>query len=73
MRKDEISIRVAAEILGVHPRTLARWDDSGKLPAIRRGKDGRRRYKIKTIKNIVTNLKASSELRYRISDIRKYI
>ena len=33
-----ISLREAARILNVHPETLRRWDNSGKLKAIRIGK-----------------------------------
>lgn len=40
-----LNIRQVAEMLGVNIMTLRRWDKSGRLPAIRIGKRGDRRYK----------------------------
>ena len=40
-----LRIRVVAEMLGVNPMTLRRWDKSGRLPAVHIGKRGDRRYK----------------------------
>ncbi len=48
MHKDEsklIPIREASEILGVSIGTLRRWDESGKLRAIRKSPDGNRYYR----------------------------
>jgi excisionase family DNA binding protein len=48
MPKDEsklIPIREASEILGVSVGTLRRWDENGKLRAIRKTPDGNRYYK----------------------------
>ena len=39
-----LRIREAAEIIGVNPETLRRWDREGKLPAIIISKRGDRRY-----------------------------
>lgn len=39
-----IKIREAAEILGVNPETLRRWDNEGTLKAIRIGRRKDRRY-----------------------------
>lgn len=39
-----LRISEAAEILGVNPETLRRWDDSGHLKAIRLGTRRDRRY-----------------------------
>jgi excisionase family DNA binding protein len=44
MEKDLVSIGEAAEILGVHIDTLRRWDESGRLPAIRKSPGGSRYY-----------------------------
>ena len=40
-----ISIKEAASFLSVSTKTLRRWDESGRLPAIHIGKRGDRRYK----------------------------
>ncbi len=40
-----IRIKEAAEILGVNPETLRRWDRSGRLKAIIVSSRGDRRYK----------------------------
>lgn len=39
-----LRIREAADMLGVNPETLRRWDRSGKLPAIKISQRGDRRY-----------------------------
>lgn len=39
-----LRIKQAAELLGVAPLTLRRWDESGRLKAIRIGPRGDRRY-----------------------------
>jgi putative resolvase len=39
-----LRINKAAELLGVTPLTLRRWDNSGRLKAIRVGARGDRRY-----------------------------
>lgn len=48
-----ITIREAAEMLGVHQETLRRWDNEGKLKAVRVGERGHRRYRISDLKKIV--------------------
>lgn len=40
-----LRIREAANILGVNPETLRRWDRSGKLKAVIVSRRGDRRYK----------------------------
>ena len=47
-----ITIREAAEMLGVHPETLRRWDNEGKLKAIRIGDVGHRKYPLNLIEKI---------------------
>lgn len=39
-----LRINKAAELLGITPLTLRRWDNSGRLKAIRVGSRGDRRY-----------------------------
>lgn len=50
-----IKIREAAEMLGVNPETLRRWDRIGKLPAIVISKRGDRRYKKENIEKFIKN------------------
>ena len=45
-----ITIREAAEMLGVHQETLRRWDNEGKLKAVRIGERGHRKYPLQSIK-----------------------
>ncbi len=52
-----VGIKDAAEMLGVHPATLRRWDEEGKLKAVRIGDRrgvGDRRYRIGDIEKIVS-------------------
>jgi excisionase family DNA binding protein len=44
-----LGIREAAEILGVNPETLRRWDRDGKLAAVKVSKRGDRRYRKENI------------------------
>lgn len=49
-----LDIHQAAEILGLNPETLRRWDRSGILKAVRLGNRGDRRYKREDIDRILT-------------------
>ena len=51
-----LRIREAAEMLGVNPETLRRWDREGKLKAIIISKRGDRRYKREDIEKFVENM-----------------
>lgn len=48
-------IREVAEMLGVNPETLRRWDRNGKLPAIKISQRGDRRYRKEDIENYIKN------------------
>lgn len=48
-----LRIREAAEMLGVNPETLRRWDKAGKLPAVKVSERGDRRYKLEDILKFV--------------------
>lgn len=48
-----LRIREAAEMLGVNPETLRRWDREGRLFAIKIGKRGDRRYRIEDIERLI--------------------
>lgn len=51
-----LRIREAAEMLGVNPETLRRWDKSGRLKAIIISERGDRRYKKEDIVRLVKKL-----------------
>lgn len=51
-----LRIREAAEILGVNPETLRRWDREGKLKAIIISKRGDRRYKKEDIESFLKKI-----------------
>jgi putative resolvase len=48
-----LKISEAAEILGVHPETLRRWDREGKINAITINERGDRRFKVEEINKII--------------------
>lgn len=45
LSKDIITLSEACDLLGCHPNTLRKWDNSGFLKAIRFGARGDRRYR----------------------------
>ena len=53
-----LKINQAAEILGVNPETLRRWDNEGRLKAVRIGKRQDRRYNMEDIQKIIDDKKA---------------
>lgn len=56
MKKGLITIKEAAEILGVNPSTIRRWDNQGKLKATRHPLNNYRLYRIIDIKQIEEKL-----------------
>ena len=53
-----LKIREAAQVLGVNPETLRRWDRDGSFKAIRVGKRGHRMYdEAEILKKISTGQK----------------
>lgn len=48
-----LRIREAAEMLGLNPETLRRWDRQGRLVAIKIGKRGDRRYRKEDIEKYI--------------------
>lgn len=54
---DKLSIKEAAEFLGVNAETLRRWDRSGKLKAQKINKRGDRRYNRKTLEEFKKQVK----------------
>jgi len=56
MEKNYVTIKEAAEILGVSPMTLRRWDKKGKLKAVRHCFNNYRIYNRKEIEKIYKKL-----------------
>ena len=50
-----LTITEVAAILGVHLETLRRWDNEGKLKAIRIGELGHRKYRKEEIDNLINH------------------
>lgn len=48
-----LRIKEAAEMLGINPETLRRWDNQGRLQAVRMGKRKDRRYKLEDLQKII--------------------
>ncbi|MBM3254081.1 MAG: MerR family DNA-binding transcriptional regulator [Candidatus Omnitrophica bacterium] len=56
MQGDYVTIKVAAEIFGVSPMTLRRWDKKGKLKALRHRFNNYRVYRKRDILSIRRSL-----------------
>jgi MerR family copper efflux transcriptional regulator len=54
---DFLTVKEAAEFLGVSPSTLRNWDRSGKLEAIRHPLNGYRLYKTKELKVLLDQVR----------------
>lgn len=52
-----LRIKEAAEMLGVNPETLRRWDNDGRLKAVRFGKRGDRRYLAEDLQKFIADSK----------------
>lgn len=52
-----LGIKEAAQLLSVSPATLRKWDNEGKLPAVKISKRGDRRYRQQDIKIFLKKLK----------------
>lgn len=48
-----LRIKEAAEMLGINPETLRRWDNQGRLQAVRLGKRKDRRYKLEDLQKVI--------------------
>ncbi|MEA2057065.1 MAG: helix-turn-helix domain-containing protein [Patescibacteria group bacterium] len=48
-----LKISEAAEMLGVHPETLRRWDREGKIDTITINERGDRRFKVDEINRLI--------------------
>lgn len=52
-KKELLTIREVADLFGVHQQTLRRWDEQGKLRAIRVGEFGHRKYRRADIEKLI--------------------
>ncbi len=68
-----ITIKKAAEILGITPLTLRNWDNSGKLPASRHPINGYRVYKVSDIENLLMQIETSKGTRPTKNQVRKLL
>lgn len=59
---DLLTIKAAAEILGVSEQTLRRWDNSGKLRARRHPINGYRLYPRKLVQDLRRRIDSGSEV-----------
>ena len=59
--KDYMTIRDAADFLGVSPDTLRRWDRSGKVKAIRHPVNRYRLYHKEELREVLRNLQEQVE------------
>lgn len=48
-----LTLQEAAEMLNLHPETLRRWDNSGKLPAVKVNDRGDRKYRKRDIEKLI--------------------
>jgi excisionase family DNA binding protein len=51
--RDYLTVKAAAEFLGVSPETLRNWDDAGKLRAIRHPVNGYRLYDPRALETLL--------------------
>lgn len=58
-QSDLITLQDAAEMLGLHPETLRRWDRSGRLKAVKVNERGDRRYSKDDILKLLNEYKTS--------------
>ena len=62
LKKRYLTIKEAAEILGVTPLTLRNWDKSGKLKAYRNPINNYRLYKIEDIELFLRKIESKKKL-----------
>jgi DNA-binding transcriptional MerR regulator len=66
-----ITIRKAAEILGVTPLTLRNWDNSGKFPASRHPINNYRVYKVSDVEKLLMEIEVSRGMKPTKTQVRK--
>jgi MerR family transcriptional regulator, copper efflux regulator len=63
MSDQYITIKEAANVLGVSPLTLRNWDKNGKLKALRHPMNNYRVYKIEDLETVLEEIKVGAGLR----------
>jgi len=61
--KDYLTIKDAAQLLGVNPATLRRWDNKGKLKTLRHPINRYRLYKKEDLGLLLAELSRASQVR----------
>ena len=62
MKNTLVTIQKAAEILGVNPETLRRWDNKGKFKAKRHPINGYRMYDVASVKDLLSKIRKGKKL-----------
>jgi len=60
--RDYLTVKEAAEFLGVSSETLRNWDRTGKLVALRHPVNGYRLYRKQDLENLLNSLKSKGRL-----------
>lgn len=58
---DMLTVREVARLLHVHPNTLRRWSNNGRIKAYRINRRGDRRFKREEIANFLAELNAPAD------------
>lgn len=59
--REYLTVKAAAEFLGVSPETLRNWDDAGKLRAVRHPVNGYRLYDPQTLEALLATAGGQAE------------
>ncbi|PIR38412.1 MAG: MerR family DNA-binding transcriptional regulator [Candidatus Zambryskibacteria bacterium CG10_big_fil_rev_8_21_14_0_10_42_12] len=71
MNEQFVTIKKAAEILGVTPLTLRNWDKSGKFPTTRHPMNNYRVYKVSDLMKIAEDLEFNKNTTNKRNEARK--
>jgi len=68
-----VTIKEAANILGVSPLTLRNWDKSGKFPAQRHPMNNYRVYKLSALEHIIQDIEGGTNKSNAEKQIKKLL
>lgn len=71
--KAYVTIKQAAEILGVTPLTLRNWDRSGKFPARRHPMNNYRVYEVGDLRKVFESFEMRSVVKNSPTEVKKLI
>jgi len=66
-----LTIKQAADMIGVTPLTLRNWDKSGKLPSLRHPMNNYRVYKLEEIEKLISDIETGKFVGPRTSSNSK--